>query len=119
MVRPSPLTLGAVEILVRDAFSQKPLDAGFLRGCWTTTGGNPFLLTELIRGLHVRGFEPVSETVEEVGELDLETVSRWIHLRLAGLPPAAAGPGNGGGGAGRRRRCRAGEAAGRRRFGEL
>ena len=90
VVRPEPFTLDAVQTLLQGAFAAAPLDPGFVRGCWTTTGGNPFLLTQLIGALRARGAEPTSAAVEQVGEMGLETVSRWINLRLAGLPPSAA-----------------------------
>ncbi len=89
-VRPRPLTPDAVGALVRDEFEETRLDPRFVEGCWTTTGGNPFLVTELIRALHTGGLQPSSAAVEQVGELDLATVSGWIHLRLAGLPRSAA-----------------------------
>ncbi|MET9518294.1 AAA family ATPase [Streptomyces sp. NPDC002994] len=89
VVRPGPFTLDAVRTLVQDTFAAVPLDSGFVRGCWTTTGGNPFLVTQLIDTLRSRGAQPASAAVEQVGELGLETVSRWITLRLAGLRPSA------------------------------
>lgn len=89
VVRPGPFTLDAVRTLVQDAFAAVPLDPGILRDCWTATGGNPFLVTQLIDALRARGAQPTSAAVEKVGELDLETVSRWVTLRLAGLPPSA------------------------------
>jgi DNA-binding CsgD family transcriptional regulator len=89
VVRPGPFTLDAVQTLLQDAFAAAPLDPRFVRGCRTTTGGNPFLLTQLIAALHARGAQPTSAAVEQVGEMGLETVSRWINLRLAGLPPSA------------------------------
>jgi DNA-binding CsgD family transcriptional regulator len=89
VVRPGPFTLDAVQTLLQDAFAAAPLDPRFVRGCRMTTGGNPFLLTQLIGALHARGGQPTSAAVEQVGEMGLETVSRWINLRLAGLPPSA------------------------------
>jgi DNA-binding CsgD family transcriptional regulator len=89
VVRPGPFTLDAVQTLLQDAFAAAPLDPRFVRGCRTTTGGNPFLLTQLIDALRARGAQPTSAAVEQVGEMGLETVSRWINLRLAGLPPSA------------------------------
>jgi DNA-binding CsgD family transcriptional regulator/tetratricopeptide (TPR) repeat protein len=90
VLRPRSLSLDAVGALVRDEFTEASLEPAFIRGCWTTTGGNPFLVTQLIGALQARGVEMTSLAVERVGELDLATVSRWIHLRLAGLPQSAA-----------------------------
>jgi len=89
VVRPGPFTLDAVRTLVQDAFAPASLDPRFVRGCWTTTGGNPFLLMQLIGALRVRGVQPTSDAVEQIGEVGLTTVSRWINLRLAALPPSA------------------------------
>jgi DNA-binding CsgD family transcriptional regulator/tetratricopeptide (TPR) repeat protein len=91
VVRPRSLSLDAVGALVRDEFTEASLEPAFIRGCWTTTGGNPFLVAQLIGALQARGVEMTSLAVERVGALDLATVSRWIHLRLAGLPQSAAG----------------------------
>jgi DNA-binding CsgD family transcriptional regulator len=88
--RPGPLTLDAVRTLVREAFPAGPLDPQFVRRCWTTTGGNPFLVTQLIGALRARDVDSTSEAVEQIGEVGLATVSRWINLRLAALPPSAA-----------------------------
>ncbi|MDG9711380.1 ATP-binding protein [Streptomyces sp. DH10] len=89
IVRLGLFTLDAVRTLLQDAFAAVPLELGFVRGCWTMTGGNPFLVTQLIGALRARGAQPTSAAVEQVGEMGLETVSRWTNLRLAGLPPSA------------------------------
>ena len=90
VLRPGSLTLEAVGTLVRDAFSGRDVDREFLRVCWATTGGNPLLLWQLIGALRARGSRPTVEAVEQLGEVDLAAVSRWVHLRLASLPPSAA-----------------------------
>ncbi len=90
VVRPRSLSSNAVGALVRDEVPEASLEPAFIRSCWTTTGGNPFLVTQLIGALQAHGVEPTSPAVEGVGELDLATLSRWIHLRLAGLPRSAA-----------------------------
>ena len=90
VLRPGLLTLEAVGSLVRDAFSEMLLDPEFVRVCWTTTGGNPFLVSQLIGALRARGARPTVEAVEQLGEVDLAAVSRWVNLRLAGLLPSAS-----------------------------
>jgi DNA-binding CsgD family transcriptional regulator len=89
VVRPEPFTLDAVRTLVQDAFGAAPLDPHYIHRCWTTTGGNPFLVTQLIGALRAHGGRPTSTAVEQIGEVGLATVSRWINLRLAGLPQSA------------------------------
>jgi hypothetical protein len=90
VLRPGSLTLEAVGTLVQDAFSGTDLDREFVRVCWTRTGGNPFLLAQQISALCARGLRPTVEAVEQLGEVDLAAVSRWVHLRLASLPASAA-----------------------------
>jgi DNA-binding NarL/FixJ family response regulator len=89
VIRPGPLTLDAVASLVQEAFAEGPFDPDFIRACWKMTGGNPFLVTQLIGALRARGGQPSPAAIEQVGEIGLATVSSWINLRLAGLPPSA------------------------------
>jgi DNA-binding CsgD family transcriptional regulator len=89
VLRPEPLTLDAVRTLVRDAFPAGPLDSQLVHACWTTTGGNPFLVTELIGALGAHGVQPTPAAVEQIGEVGMATVSRWIELRLSALPASA------------------------------
>jgi DNA-binding CsgD family transcriptional regulator len=89
VLRPAPLTLDAVGALMQGEFDETTLDPRFVRDCWTTTGGNPFLVTQLIGALQARGAQLASTALEQGRELGLATVSRWIHLRLAGLPQSA------------------------------
>jgi DNA-binding CsgD family transcriptional regulator len=53
------------------------------------SGGNPFLLRELIDAVARAGVEPVADSVTRVRELVPETVTRAVLLRMAGLPDAA------------------------------
>jgi DNA-binding CsgD family transcriptional regulator len=89
VVRPEPLTPGAVGTLVRDAFPAEPVDPQLVHACWTATGGNPFLVTQLVGALGASGVQPNSTAVEQIGEVGMATVSRWINVRLAGLPASA------------------------------
>jgi DNA-binding CsgD family transcriptional regulator len=89
VVRPEPLTLGAVGTLLGDAFPAEPLDPQLVHACWTATGGNPFLVTQLVRALGASGVQPNSTAVEQIGEVGMATVSGWINVRLAALPASA------------------------------
>jgi hypothetical protein len=50
VVRPQPLPVAAVEELLRNV-DGGPVEEAFARACHDATGGNPFLLVELVRAL--------------------------------------------------------------------
>jgi DNA-binding CsgD family transcriptional regulator len=64
-------------------------DDGFCVACHRTTGGNPFLLTELIEAVRQDGIPPTEESVARIEELGPETISRSVLLRMARLPEGA------------------------------
>jgi DNA-binding CsgD family transcriptional regulator len=87
-VRLAPLTRdGAVE-LICSALGRDP-DVEFCDVCHFMSGGNPFLLRELIEAVARAGVEPTAGSVTRVRELVPETVTRAVLLRMAGLPDAA------------------------------
>lgn len=84
-LQPLPLTpSGTSEVLRRG------LGAGarsqLTDACYEMTGGNPFLLVELVRELARAGAEV---SPEQVRALTPRAVSRGVLVRLARLPPAA------------------------------
>jgi tetratricopeptide (TPR) repeat protein len=64
-------------------------DAEFAAACHRVSGGNPFLLRELIEAVREDGMAPEAESVPRIEELAPETVTRSILLRLARLPEGA------------------------------
>jgi DNA-binding CsgD family transcriptional regulator len=84
-----PLGHEAVAEMVRDRFSGAS-DQDLVTTCVEATGGNPFLLQEVIDALIVDHVAP-DEAALLVGNLGPETVARSVMLRLARLP-VAAGP---------------------------
>jgi DNA-binding CsgD family transcriptional regulator len=89
VVRPAPLSRAAVATLVEDHLQAAP-DAAFADACHRVTGGNPFLLRELLRELGSEGVAPEAASVPLVGELAPATVARAVLLRLARLGDDAA-----------------------------
>ena len=87
-VRLAPLTRhGAVE-LMSGALDRDP-DVEFCDACHFISGGNPFLLRELLDAVARAGVEPTAGAVTRVRELVPETVTRAVLVRMAGLPDAA------------------------------
>jgi DNA-binding NarL/FixJ family response regulator len=61
----------------------------FCAACHAATGGNPFLLGELVSRLARDGIEPSAEHADEVAGVTPRTVVHSVLLRLSGLPPGA------------------------------
>ncbi|HEX8083474.1 MAG TPA: AAA family ATPase [Solirubrobacteraceae bacterium] len=83
VVRPAPLTHGAVRALA--AALGESVDPAFADACRQATGGNPFLLRELLRELAAEGVAPTRDGAPLVRELAPPTVARAVVLRLARL----------------------------------
>ena len=88
VLRPAPLSLAAVTELVRDVLG--PGAAGeFCAACHQASGGNPFLLRELLGALAADGVRPTAEEVNRVQRLGPQRVARVVRSRLARLPEEA------------------------------
>jgi DNA-binding CsgD family transcriptional regulator len=85
----APLSAEAVAGLVQAALGSDAQPA-FCSTCHEVSGGNPFLLGELITALEQEGVAGRASDAPLVRELGLEGVSRATLLRLARLQPAAA-----------------------------
>ncbi len=88
VVEPSPLTRAAVVELVRRELGA---DASpeLAAACHRVTGGNPFLLRELLNDLSARGLS-ASASAEEVAALTPAAIGRAVLVRLSRLPAEAA-----------------------------
>lgn len=82
--RPAPLTEGAVAALVAARLPDVPDDA-FVGACPDVTGGNPFLVSELLAEVSARGSVPA-----DVRATVPRSVADTVLLRLARLPPRRA-----------------------------
>ncbi|MBS1679420.1 MAG: AAA family ATPase [Actinobacteria bacterium] len=87
-LRPRPLSTAAVADLIA-ARLDREVDAEFAAACRVVTGGNPFLLRELIGELASARIEPVAESVPRVEGLGPEAVGRVVLGDLAGLSEVA------------------------------
>ncbi len=85
-VRLGPLGPGAVADLVRARLGAEA-DASFSAACLDATGGNPFLLGQLLAVLAADGVAPTADGVPAVGLVGPRAVSRTVLLRLSRLPP--------------------------------
>jgi len=89
LLRPSPLTHAAIGALVAARLSAAP-DDRFVRACLEVTGGNPFLVGELLDEAAARGVAPTAAAAADVGAIVPRGVANAVLLRLARLVPAAA-----------------------------
>lgn len=85
---PQPLSPGAVRDLIAATIDQEPAPE-FVDACSLATGGNPFLLSELLRDGERRGMSASAESAAELGGLAPESVIRSVQVRLQSLPPDA------------------------------
>jgi DNA-binding CsgD family transcriptional regulator len=88
VLRPAPLTATAIRALVSDRLSAEP-DERFVRACLEVTGGNPFLLGELLSEVAARGIAPTGPAATEVATMVPRGVANAVLLRLARLAPPA------------------------------
>jgi DNA-binding CsgD family transcriptional regulator/tetratricopeptide (TPR) repeat protein len=89
LLRPSALTQAAVGALVAARLSGEPKDR-FVRACLDMTGGNPFLVGELLDEAAARGLAPTAAAADDVAAIVPSGVANAVLLRLARLGPAAA-----------------------------
>jgi DNA-binding CsgD family transcriptional regulator len=88
VVSPGALSPEAVGRLLSGAFATVPGD-GFTRSCHAVTGGNPFLVRELIETLRAEGIGPGEAGADRVAGLGPRSVAQEVALRVGRLEPAA------------------------------
>jgi DNA-binding CsgD family transcriptional regulator len=81
VVRLLPLSESAVATLVNRRLASAA-DERFCVACHAATGGNPFLVGELLSALASDRVEPVAANAERIGELGLSSLARAVLLRL-------------------------------------
>jgi DNA-binding NarL/FixJ family response regulator len=86
-VRPLHLSETAVANLVRARFGESAEDA-FAAACHAATGGNPLLLSELLKALETEDVTANAASVSVVEDIGPKAASRAVLLRLARLPGA-------------------------------
>ena len=85
VLEPAGLSEEAIAKLAADRLASEP-EASFVTACRQATGGNPFLLLELLAELGRRGITPSSENAEQTGQLSSQGVDRVVRARLRRLP---------------------------------
>jgi predicted ATPase len=86
-IRPRPLTEDAVGRLTHETLGAEP-DAAFVRACERSTGGNPFLVHELLDELNSDGQAPTERNAAAVDSLGPRNVARSVLGRIGRLPEA-------------------------------
>jgi DNA-binding NarL/FixJ family response regulator len=84
----APLSQSGVRTLLTQEFGTAPADR-FTAACHAATGGNAFLLRELIQQLRADGIGPDEQAAVQVAALGPRSVARAVALRVARLGPAA------------------------------
>src|SRR3954471_16116132 len=87
-VHPSPLSAAAIARLAEEQFGTPPSEP-FTDACLQATGGNPFLVRELLRTLQADGIASGASGARIAG-LGARTVGRSTLVRLGRLPEPAA-----------------------------
>jgi DNA-binding CsgD family transcriptional regulator len=87
VVRPAPLSAAATTTVVRGRLPGA-VDA-FCAACYRATGGNAFLVGELLGELAADGVEGTAEEAGKVLEFGSEGVGRAVRRRLRRLPAGA------------------------------
>lgn len=88
-IEPAALSPAAAALLIEHAAGQAP-EPGFVAACHEASGGNPFLLQELVRQLAAERIAPMDANASRVASLRPSTISRSVLLRLARLPESSA-----------------------------
>jgi DNA-binding CsgD family transcriptional regulator len=88
LLRPRALSAEPVAQIVRAAVGAPAHDA-FCAACLEASGGNPFLLRELLAALTAEGARGDAAEAEHVREVAPASISRAVLVRLARLPAAA------------------------------
>jgi DNA-binding CsgD family transcriptional regulator len=84
VVEPAPLARSAIAGMLSEALSEE-VDPGFCTACEEATGGNPFLIAELLRALQSEGVSPREREVGRVREIGAIAVAPAVTRRLAAL----------------------------------
>jgi DNA-binding CsgD family transcriptional regulator len=83
-----PLALAGVAGVLHE-LAEGTVDENFARSCHEATGGNPFLLSELVRALRAEGVPFTAADAARVGAFAPPTVARRVRTTLERLGPAA------------------------------
>ena len=88
-IRPGPLTAAGAGARIQALLGST--DPAFAAACHHATGGNPFLLEQLVSEIRAEGIAPTADSADQVASLGPDTVRASVLLRLERLP-SAGGP---------------------------
>lgn len=88
VLRPRPLPIVGVERFLRDAAAGS-VEEDFVRACHGATGGNPFLLEELVRALCAEGVPFTAAGAARLRGVTPPTVAHTVRATLDRLLPGA------------------------------
>jgi DNA-binding CsgD family transcriptional regulator len=88
LVRPAPLTRDAIRSVIAARLHGEPHDR-FVEACSEVTGGNPFLLGELLDEAAARDLDPAATAAADISAIVPRGVANAVLLRLTRLPAAA------------------------------
>ena len=88
LVRLSPLSEASIASMIASRLPAEP-HLRFTQACIQVTGGNPFLLGELLSEASARGLYPTAENAADVAAIVPRGVSNAVLLRLARLDRGA------------------------------
>jgi DNA-binding CsgD family transcriptional regulator len=88
-IRPGPLSIDGAGQRIEALLGSS--DPAFAAACHHATGGNPFLLEQLVSEVRAEGIEPTAASADRVASLGPDTVRASVLLRLERLP-LAGGP---------------------------
>ncbi|MDQ3569476.1 MAG: AAA family ATPase [Actinomycetota bacterium] len=88
VLRPARLSAAGTAELVRRQLGLDVPDA-LCGACHAATGGNPFLVGELLQALRSEGDDPATASASTVARIGPESIARSVLVRLVRLPPVA------------------------------
>jgi len=88
VLRPAALSESAVAKLVAVEFRESP-EPEFCRACHAVTGGNPFLLRELLHAMRYEGTAPTAEASARVADFVPRGVARSVLVRISSISGSA------------------------------
>jgi DNA-binding CsgD family transcriptional regulator len=88
VLHPRPLGQTAVAAVVEGRLG-RDADPAFIEACLVATGGNPFLLGELLDELRRDEIDPIAQNAPLVAGVSPQSVARALRTRLRRLSPGA------------------------------
>jgi hypothetical protein len=85
ILRPGVLSNAAIAVVVEAELERRP-EVGFVDACRRVTGGNPFLLRQLLGEVSRAAIAPDARSAQLVEELGSRDVARMVLARLSDLP---------------------------------